>query len=74
MNTFSQPFILRVEEYMITASLGLSQYPIDGVEETVEILIIEVLLRWKRSEYGFVSPFKFIPLAEKIQLILPIGC
>lgn len=137
INSFNQPFVLRGEEYVITASMGLSQYPHDGEEveillesaytamhkaksleenhylkftekirnETREELIltndlyyaiernqmalhyqaqvngvtgeivgVEALLRWKHPEFGFVSPFKFIPLAEKTRLILPIGC
>ena len=33
----------------------------------------ESLLRWKNSEYGPVSPAKFIPVAEDCGLILPMG-
>ncbi|WP_321276009.1 EAL domain-containing protein [Thiomicrorhabdus indica] len=32
----------------------------------------EVLIRWKDEELGFISPVKFIPLAEQSQLITPI--
>ncbi|OAB35309.1 putative bifunctional diguanylate cyclase/phosphodiesterase [Paenibacillus glacialis] len=34
---------------------------------------LEALLRWNSPELGFVSPFKFIKIAEDSHLIIPLG-
>lgn len=34
---------------------------------------IEALLRWKHPDLGEISPVKLVPLAEKTDLIIPIG-
>ncbi len=34
---------------------------------------MEALIRWKHPEKGFITPDKFIPLAEKTGFVLPLG-
>ena len=38
-----------------------------------KIIGFEALLRWNSSEHGSIPPSRFIPLAEKSGLIVPIG-
>lgn len=41
--------------------------------QTGNILGVESLIRWFHPEDGLISPFHFIPLAEDMELIIPIG-
>lgn len=50
----------------------LAYQPIVNVEDR-RITGVEALLRWRNGQLGQVPPDKFIPIAEKTGLIVPIG-
>ncbi|MGB3366047.1 MAG: EAL domain-containing protein [Acidaminobacteraceae bacterium] len=50
----------------------LNYQPIISIE-TDEITSVEVLVRWESKIKGFISPNKFIPIAETSGQIIPLG-
>lgn len=40
---------------------------------TLAIVGVEALLRWRHPKQGMISPAKFIPVAEETGLIIPLG-
>ncbi len=50
----------------------LEYQPIFDLEKE-RIVFLEALLRWEHPTLGKISPIKFIPVAEKNRLIIPLG-
>lgn len=62
----------RLRSAVLHQEFCLHYQPIVSME-TGQITSVEALLRWNDPEYGWVSPEKFIPIAENNGLIEPIG-
>jgi len=63
---------LALREALSAGQFELYYQPVIGLQSN-EILAFEALLRWHHPERGLVLPDEFIPLAEEIGLILPLG-
>ena len=50
----------------------LEYQPIFDLEKE-KVVFLEALLRWEHPSLGKISPIKFIPIAEKNRLIIPLG-
>jgi EAL domain-containing protein (putative c-di-GMP-specific phosphodiesterase class I) len=60
----------------LRASISLKQmqlYYQMQVDDSGRIIGAEALIRWQHPQRGMVSPAQFIPLAEEMGMIIPIG-
>lgn len=57
---------------LVKSEFELHYQPLVNISSN-EITGFEALVRWHHPEHGLVSPADFIPLAEEIGLIVPLG-
>lgn len=63
---------LNLRKALISGEFELYYQPVVTVQDR-EVRSLEALLRWNHPERGMVSPAEFIPLAEEIGLMVPMG-
>src|SRR5450759_5070751 len=64
-------------EYDLRSALANGEFelfyqPIVSLQDN-KITSFEALLRWRHPERGMISPAEFIPIAEEMGLIIPLG-
>ncbi|HEY4368482.1 MAG TPA: EAL domain-containing protein [Steroidobacteraceae bacterium] len=62
----------RLRTALEAGQLDVHYQPLIDIE-TRKVMALEALVRWKHPEEGFISPTRFIPVAEETGLIVAVG-
>ena len=65
-------FEFQLREALIRQEFEIHFQPIVDIA-TYRPCTVEALVRWRHPQHGLIAPDKFIPVAEEIGLIIPLG-
>ncbi len=63
---------LDLSQALVKGQLEVVFQPLVSIKKRA-VTSCEALMRWKHPEHGYIPPFKFIPIAEQLGLVVEMG-